>query len=68
MTQRPDLFAVALPAAAVMDMMRYQVFTGGKVLAGGVRLLGGFEPAVDYLLAYSPLHNLKAGTWSPRRH
>jgi prolyl oligopeptidase len=64
MTQRPDLFGVALPAVGVMDMLRYQKFTGGKFWA---EEYGASEDsaAVGYLLAYSPLHNLKPGTCYP---
>jgi len=58
------LFAVALPAAAVMDMLRYHTFTGG---AAGVGEYGSSEKAENfaYLYKYSPLHNIKAGTCYP---
>jgi prolyl oligopeptidase len=64
LAQRPDLFAVALPAVGVMDMLRYDRFTGGKAWVteyGTAQDPQQFGP----LLAYSPLHNLKAGTCYP---
>jgi prolyl oligopeptidase len=65
MTQRPDLFAVALPAVGVMDMLRYHKFTVGK---GWIPEYGSSEESkemFDYLKGYSPLHNLKPGTQYP---
>jgi prolyl oligopeptidase len=64
MTQRPDLFAVALPAVGVMDMLRYQKFTGGQLWADEYGSSSD-SAAVQYLSAYSPLHNLKRGTCYP---
>ena len=64
MIQRPDLFAVALPAVGVLDMLRYHQFSAGPFWAADYG--SADDPkAVDYLLAYSPLHNLKPGTCYP---
>jgi len=64
MEQRPDLFAVAMPAVGVMDMLRYDRFTGGRLWATEYGTAS--DPAqFAYLIRYSPLHNLKAGTCYP---
>jgi prolyl oligopeptidase len=64
MTQRPDLFQVALPAVGVLDMLRYHQFTIGWAWKGDY---GSSEDSVQfrYLLAYSPLHNIRAGMKYP---
>ena len=64
MTQRPELFAAALPAVGVMDMLRYHRFTIGWAW---VPEYGSADSAAqfDYLLRYSPLHNLQPGTDYP---
>jgi prolyl oligopeptidase len=58
MTQRPDLFKVAIPQVGVLDMLRFQKFTVGW---GWVDEYGTSEKAEDFnwLIKYSPLHNLK---------
>jgi prolyl oligopeptidase len=62
--QRPDLFAVALPAVGVMDMLRYHKFTGGGAWATEY---GSADDSTQfqYLIKYSPVHNVKAGTCYP---
>ncbi|MGI9191502.1 MAG: prolyl oligopeptidase family serine peptidase [Chitinophagaceae bacterium] len=64
MTQRPDLFQVALPGVGVLDMLRYHKFTvgwGWAVEYGS----SDNEEAFNYLIKYSPLHNIKQGTRYP---
>jgi len=58
MTQRPDLFKVALPGVGVLDMLRYHKFTVGW---GWVVEYGSSakEKDFNYLIKYSPLHNLE---------
>jgi prolyl oligopeptidase len=64
MEQRPDLFAVALPAVGVMDMLRYDQFTGGRLWA--TEYGSSSDPRqFAYLIKYSPLHNVKPGTCYP---
>ncbi|MFI5708615.1 prolyl oligopeptidase family protein [Kribbella sp. NPDC051620] len=64
LTQRPDLFAAALPSAGVMDMLRFHLFTIGRAWIPEIGSPEDPEQA-RYLLAYSPLHNLRDGTAYP---
>jgi prolyl oligopeptidase len=64
MTQRPDLFKVALPAVGVMDMLRFHKFTvgwGWTVEYGSADTASHFP----FLHKYSPYHNLKPGVSYP---
>ena len=65
MEQRPDLFAVALPAVGVMDMLRYHKFTGGDAPGRPSTARPTTRAAFAYLFKYSPLHNVKPGTCYP---
>lgn len=65
MTQRPDLMQVAFPAVGVLDMLRYHKFTSGAGWAYDYGTAEDDEEMFNYLRAYSPYHNLEAGTAYP---
>jgi prolyl oligopeptidase len=58
--QRPDLFAAALPAVGVMDMLRFNQFTAGRFWTDDYG-----DPAEEAhfrnLFSYSPYHNIQDG-------
>ena len=62
--QQPDLFAAALPQVGVMDMLRFDKFTGGKFW---VDEYGDPATKEDFrnLLKYSPYHNIRPGKTYP---
>jgi prolyl oligopeptidase len=63
-TQRPDLYGAAVVGVPLTDMLRFQHFTIARFW---VPEYGSSEDPDQfaYLLKYSPLHNVRAGTRYP---
>ncbi len=58
--QKPGLFAAALPAVGVMDMLRFDRFTAGRFWVDDYGSSSSREEFVA-LKAYSPYHNIANG-------
>ena len=63
-TQRPQLFGAAYIGHGVLDMLRYQRFSGGALWAPEYGTSAS-RKAFRWLDAYSPLQNVKLGTCYP---
>ena len=63
-TQHPELFGAAYAGAGVLDMLRYQHFSGGALWAPEYGASSD-EKAFRWLYAYSPLANVHPGTCYP---
>ncbi len=62
--QRPELFAAALPAVGVHDMLRFHRFTAGRYWIDDYGDPGKAEE-LEILLGYSPIHNIRGGVDYP---
>jgi len=62
--QRPDLFAAAMPAVGVMDMLRFDRWTAGRYWVDDY---GYPSKEADWkvLRSYSPYHNIQSGKTYP---
>jgi len=65
LTQRPDLFGVALPAVGVLDMLRYHTASANARQWSSDYGLSEDAQQFKSLYAYSPYHNVKTATCYP---
>jgi prolyl oligopeptidase len=64
LTQRPDLYATAVCSAPLLDMVRYELFGLGTTWSGEYGTAEDPEQ-LDWLLGYSPYHNVRDGVDYP---
>jgi prolyl oligopeptidase len=65
LTQRPDLFAAALPAVGVLDMLRYQTASANARQWSSDYGLSEDPQQFQTLYSYSPVQNVKKGVCYP---
>ncbi len=65
LTQRPDLFGVALPAVGVLDMLRYHTASANARQWSSDFGLAEDPDQFKTLYAYSPVQNVKKGVCYP---
>jgi prolyl oligopeptidase len=65
LTQRPELFGAALPGVGVMDMLRYHTASANARQWSSDFGISENPAEFPVLRAYSPVHNVKAGTCYP---
>ncbi len=65
LNQRPELFAAAVPAVGVMDMLRYQLTSANARQWSSDYGLSEVPAEFRALRRYSPLHNTVVGTCYP---
>jgi prolyl oligopeptidase len=65
MTQRPELFAAALPGVGVLDMLRYHTASANSYQWSSDYGTAETPEMFRALYAYSPVHRVRAGTCYP---
>jgi len=65
MLQRPDLFGAVVCEVPVIDMLRYHLFTVGRYWIGEYGNAIANADDFNYMMAYSPLHNVRKGVAYP---